>query len=177
MKRVLGVVSLSVLLLSGCSIFPQNSTSEPTMPEHSSSSSESDDGDLDESIESESPESENSEMHEPTFIKRTDCAKDMKFCKEEKVTLHDDSTTSNGKKVDENLIDQYREAAFYSELKDKKPKGTSYCGITEIGVTVPEWDNRTVFFCEYDKGNEDTLKLITEKVLEESGLLKNGVLK
>lgn len=172
MKRMLGVVSLSILLLSGCSIFPQNSTSEPTMPEHSSNSSENDDSDLDESTESES-----SEIHEPTFIKRTDCAKDMKFCKEEKVTLHDDSTTSNGKKVDENLIDQYREAAFYSKLKDKKPKGTSYCGSIEIGVTLPEWDDRTVFFCEYDKGNEDTLKLVTEKVLEESGLLKNGVLK
>lgn len=167
MKRLLAVsLFATTIALSGCGVFDKDSTTEPTIPEQSENVSEPDPDKSDPDVKVDKDE-ENS----PTFILRTNCSDGMKDCDQTDVILYHDSTTSIDVSVDENLIDQYKEAERDSILKDAKTVGKDNCGTDELGVKVPEWGNKELFFCEYENGERDHLNLVTQKVLEESGVL------
>lgn len=181
MKRFVTVMVGSVIALSGCGVFGSESTNEPTMidryeapTDNSDSGNKKDNSNEDPNAvhDGDGTEIDREEEYSPTFIYRSNCEKGLTKCDETRVTLYHDSTTSNGRIVDENFIDQYKEAALYSEIQNQKSKGFDKCETEELGVEVPEWDHKTVFFCEYENGHEDTMQLITEKVLESAGVLK-----
>lgn len=171
----------SVIALSGCGVFGSESTNEPTIidsyevpTDNSGSGNKNENSTEDPNAvhDGDGTKIDKEEEYSPTFIYRSNCEEGLKKCNETRLTLYHDSTTSNGKTVDENFIDQYKEAALYSEIQKQKSIGADNCGTEELGVEVPEWDHKTVFFCEYKNGHEDTMQLITEKVLESAGVLK-----
>lgn len=106
----------------------------------------------------------------PTFWSKTNCDAEIKNCKDIALTLSPQNVTGDGKQLHEQLYGSYKEATLYSKLQTAEKTGYDNCGSTVFGATVPEWNNKTVFFCEYDDVNDDQMRTLTMKVLEEAGI-------